>query len=399
MTSSMEICATCKGRGSTVSLITQGNKIFRQIQNKAQTGNFSGFSIYGSLDLINFLQKEAIHLLKELEKEFDIKIALEADKQFFLADEAEIHTEEREGGKKSLVESEFLAPSKIPATVISEKVDSDKGLASHFLFKDVDTSDEKETFKDFQEKSKETGEKDPIHSKYLWNTSSTQVKKRPQKTENTKSFSTKSSSKSFSRNRPMSRDRNMQREQHSNDLSFRSIVKTEEVRNQNLWNKFKGFFSSKENSSEETKTYRKPQKFSTSSRKTHAESSSRRANPNRGFSEDTRGGNYSERSRGRTFNESSSGRGRTFSESSSGRGRTFNESSSGRGRTFSESSSGRGRTFSESSSGRGRTFNESSRGRGRTFSESSRGRGRTFSESSSGRSRTFSENKERNFNK
>ena len=429
VTSSMEICSTCKGRGSTFSLTTQTNKILRQIQNKAQTGNFAGFSIYGSLDLIDSLQKESINLLKELEQQFDIKITLEADKQFFLADEAEIHTEERKGMKKSpAVAVETSMPTEIAKPVAPKEVDSGSGLASHFLFKNLDTSNKKEVFEDFQEKNKGTEKKDPIHSKYLWEAPST---KDVQKVENKKptlsqphkkkSFSTKNSSDSFSHKRPMSRDRNMQREQHSNDLSFRNIIRTEEAKNQNLWNKFKGFFSSKENSSEETKTYLKPQKFSTSSRKTHAESSSRRANPNRGFSEDTRGGNYSERSRGRTFNESSSGRGRTssesssvrgrtfnksssvrgrtFSESSSGRGRTFSESSSGRGRTFSESSSGRGRTFSESSSGRGRTFSESSSGRGRTFSESSSGRGRTSSESSSGRGRTFNENKERNFNK
>ncbi len=411
-TSSMEICSTCKGRGSTFSLITQTNKILRQIQNKAQTGNFAGFSIYGSPDLIGFLQKESISLLEEVEKQFDIKIVLEADKQFFLADEAEIHTEEREGGKKSTVALKPSVPSEILATVIPEKVSSDRGLAPHFLFKDVDVSNKKDTFKDFQEKSKGAEEKDSIHNKYLWKTPSTQVGKELQKVENTKpspsrsslsqphkkkSFFTKNANDSFPQNRSTFRNRSTQSEQHSNDLSFRSIVKTEEAKNQNLWNKFKGFFSSKEGSSTKNKSYRKPQKDTTSSRRVGY--SSRKITPSRGFSENTRDGKYNESSRGRTFSDTSRGRGRTFSENKE---RTFSDTSRGRGRTFSENKE---RTFSDAPRGRGRTFSDTSRGRGRTFSDTSRGRAstfsenkeRTFSDTSRGRGRTFSENKERTF--
>ena len=140
VTSSMKICSTCKGRGSTFSLITQTNKILRQIQNKAQTGNFIGFSVYGSTELIAFLQEDSLHLLEDLEKQFDIKINVEADKQFFLADEAEIHTEERKGRKQPLVSSSSAetttAPMIPPAsseTAISKTGDSDKGLAPYFL--------------------------------------------------------------------------------------------------------------------------------------------------------------------------------------------------------------------------------------------------------------------------
>ena len=159
VTSSMEICSTCKGRGSTFSLMTQTNKVLRQIQNKAQTGNFAGFSVYASPNLITFLQTESQHLLTALEKQFDVKITLEADKQFFLADEAEIYTEERKGLKKPAVPSvaseAVTTTLKSPAsaeTAIPETDSAARGLASHFLFEDVDTSNKEDVFKDFQEK-------------------------------------------------------------------------------------------------------------------------------------------------------------------------------------------------------------------------------------------------------
>ncbi len=442
VTSSMEICSTCKGRGSTFSLITQTNKILRQIQNKAQTGNFIGFSVYGSPDLIAFLQKDSLHLLKDLEKQFDIKITLEADKHFFLADEAEIHTEERRDKKKFLVSpvsSQSLDNSLGEAAVISKTADSNsrshsttnrntnRGFASHFLFKDLDTSNKEETFKDFQEKNKSVEEKkDSIHSKYLWDNSSAQTKEESQKKKsakhsllkpyNKKDFPIKESNKRFSQNQSTIRNRNTQEEQHSRDLSFRNIVKTEEAKNKNLWNKFKGIFSSKEDQSSKVDTHRKYQRTTTSNRRDYSSTSSRRDSTSRDrtFSESPRGrgrsyneanrggGTFSEspRGKGRSYNEVS--RGGTFSESARGKGRSYNEVS--RGGTFSESARGRGRsynevsrggTFSESTRGRGRSYNEASRGG--TFSESARGRGRSYNEVSRGR--TSYENKEKNFNK
>ena len=245
VTSSMEICSTCKGRGSTFSLVTQTNKVLRQIQNKAQTGNFSVFSVYASPNLVTFLQTESLHLLKELEKRFDVKITLEADKQFFLADESEIYTEERKGKDKPLVSSASASAATTitsitsPAssdTVTAKKVNSDKGLASYFLFEDVDTSNKEDVFKDFQEKSKGVEEKDPIHSKYLWQTSSNQAKAGPKKVVNTPSSESQPYKKNFflltsyfilvsqkteaGKEIGICKNTNMPGEQHSNDISF-----------------------------------------------------------------------------------------------------------------------------------------------------------------------------------